>query len=73
MKCDALLLCAQFLLTPGGPIAGECLPLNGSAGWVEIRLREPIEPLALSYEHLPPAIAYDARSAPLSITVVRPA
>lgn len=65
-------LCMQFLLTPGGPIPGECLPLNGSSGWVEVRLREPIEPLALSYEHLPTSIAYDSRSAPLSVSVVRP-
>ena len=61
----------QFLLTPGGPVPGNCLALNGSNGWVDIRLRQPIEPAALSYEHVPTSIAYDSSSAPLSISVVR--
>ena len=62
---------AQFLLTPGGPVPGECLALNGSSGWVDIRLRQPIEPSALSYEHVPASINYDSSSAPLRISVVR--
>ncbi len=65
--------CAQFLLTPGGPVPGDCLALNGSAGWVDIRLRQPIEPAALSYEHVPTSIAYDSSSAPLRVSVVRSA
>ena len=61
---------AQFVLTPGGPVPGECLPLNGSKGEVIIHLREPIVPTALTYEHVPSAITYDFRSAPSDITVV---
>ena len=60
------------MLTPGGPVPGECLPLNGSKGEVIIHLREPIIPTALTYEHVPSAITYDFRSAPSDITVVRP-
>ena len=59
------------MLTPGGPIPGECLPLNGTSGEVIIHLREPIVPTALTYEHVPSAITYDFRSAPSDITVVR--
>ena len=62
----------QFVLTPGGPVPGECLPLNGSKGEVIIHLREPIVPTALTYEHVPSAITYDFRSAPSDITVVGP-
>ena len=58
------------MLTPGGPVPGECLPLNGSKGEVIIHLREPIVPTALTYEHVPSAITYDFRSAPSDITVV---
>lgn len=60
----------QYILTPGGPIPGECLPLNGSKGYVDIKLREPIVPTAMTYEHLPSSIAYDIRSAPQDISVV---
>jgi SUN domain-containing protein 1/2 len=60
----------QFVLMPGGPIPGECLPLNGSKGYVDIKLRQPIIPTALTYEHVPSSIAYDIRSAPQDLTVV---
>lgn len=49
---------------------GECLPLNGTKGEVIIHLREPIIPTAVTYEHVPSAITYDFRSAPMDITVV---
>ncbi len=62
----------QFILTPGGPVPGECLPLNGTKGEISIRLREPIIPTAITYEHVPSAITFDFRSAPNDITVVSP-
>ena len=66
------LACAmQFVLTPGGPVPGECLPLNGTKGEITIHLREPIIPTAVTYEHVPSAITFDFRSAPNDITVVR--
>ena len=74
MPSSASLTCVvcdlQFILTPGGPVPGECLPLNGSKGEVVIHLREPIIPTAVTYEHVPSAITYDFRSAPRDITVV---
>ncbi|CAL5221608.1 g3828 [Coccomyxa viridis] len=60
----------KFILTPGGPVPGECLPLNGTKGEISIRLREPIIPTAITYEHVPSAITFDFRSAPNDITVV---
>ena len=60
----------QFVLTPSGPVPGECLPLNGTKGEISIRLREPIIPTAVTYEHVPSAITFDFRSAPNDITVV---
>ena len=60
----------QFVLTPGGPVPGECLPLNGTKGEISIRLREPIIPTAITYEHVPSAITFDFRSAPNDVTVV---
>jgi hypothetical protein len=65
-----LLLCLQYLLTPGGPIPGECLALNGSKGYVDVKLRNAIVPTALTYEHVPTSIAYDIRSAPQDMSVV---
>ena len=64
------MLCLQYLLTPGGPIPGECLALNGSKGYVDIKLRNAIVPTALTYEHVPTSIAYDIRSAPQDMSVV---
>lgn len=63
--------CLQYLLMPGGPVPGECLALNGSQGYVDIKLRSAIVPTAITYEHVPSSIAYDIRSAPQDITVVR--
>ncbi len=62
--------CLQYVLMPGGPIPGECLPLNGSKGFVDIKLRSAIVPTALTYEHVPTSIAYDIRSAPQDMSVV---
>ena len=69
---EIVLLCLQYVLMPGGPIPGECLPLNGSKGFIDIKLRSAIVPTALTYEHVPTSIAYDIRSAPQDMSVVGP-
>ena len=51
-------------------MTAEHLPLNVTKGEVIIHLREPIIPMAVTYEHVPSAITYDFRSAPMDITVV---
>lgn len=58
----------QFLLTPS-PQPGQCLPLAGNSGFVDIHLAQPIHPTAFSYEHIPAATAFDIRSAPHSLKV----
>lgn len=71
--CNGTYDCAvlpQYVLMPGGPIPGECLPLNGSKGFLDIKLRSAIVPTALTYEHVPTSIAYDIRSAPQDMSVV---
>lgn len=59
----------QLLL---GPVSqpGACLPLVGSSGWVDIRLARPIHPSAFTYEHIPPSIALDIRTAPRNLTLL---
>lgn len=49
------------------PVAapGRCLALNGSSGYVDIRLAAPVRPpISFTYEHVPASIAHDVRSAP---------
>ena len=58
----------QLLLSPGNS-AGECLPLNGSTGHVDIRLRQKIVPHAVTIEHLPRSLAFDISSAPKDILI----
>ena len=43
---------------------GQCFPLNGSHGYVDILLHNPIAITGFSLEHIPSAIAYDVTSAP---------
>lgn len=62
--CDFM----QLLLSPGNS-AGECLPLNGSTGHVDIRLRQKIVPHAVTIEHLPRSLAFDISSAPKDILI----
>lgn len=58
----------QLLLAPvAGP--GNCLPLVGASGWVDVRLAAPIHPTAFSYEHIPASIAYDISSAPRGLAL----
>ncbi|KAL4858223.1 tRNA pseudouridine(38/39) synthase [Chlorella vulgaris] len=50
---------------------GECLPLVGSSGYVDVRLTEPIRPSAVTYEHVPAAIqrSLNIGSAPRNLTL----
>ncbi|RWR79719.1 protein SAD1/UNC-84 domain-containing protein [Cinnamomum micranthum f. kanehirae] len=55
---------AQKMLEPSFGEPGQCLPLKGSSGFVEIRLRTPIIPKAVTLEHVAKSVAYDRSSAP---------
>ena len=59
----------QLLLSPISQ-PGACLPLVSSSGWVDIRLARPIIPTAVSYQHIPAAVAHDIRSAPRNLTLL---
>ena len=53
---------------------GQCFPLNGDHGYVDILLHNPIAITGFSLEHIPSAIAYDVTSAPnvVSLEVLAP-
>lgn len=53
----------QKLLTPA-MAPGQCFPLNGSSGYVDIKLHNHIAITGFSLEHIPSSIAYDVTSAP---------
>ncbi|XP_043687127.1 SUN domain-containing protein 1-like [Telopea speciosissima] len=55
---------AQKMLQPSFGEPGQCFPLSGSSGWVEIRLRSTIVPEAITLEHVAKIVAYDRSSAP---------
>jgi len=48
---------------------GQCWPMAGSNGWIVIKLREPIIPDAITYEHLAPSNAADFTTAPKTYSV----
>eukprot|EP00239_Pterosperma_sp_CCMP1384_P010161 CAMPEP_0197863702 /NCGR_PEP_ID=MMETSP1438-20131217/41362_1 /TAXON_ID=1461541 /ORGANISM="Pterosperma sp., Strain CCMP1384" /LENGTH=360 /DNA_ID=CAMNT_0043481703 /DNA_START=192 /DNA_END=1274 /DNA_ORIENTATION=+ len=50
-------------------VPGNCLALNATTGYIEIRLRQKIVPSAFTLEHIPQKYAYDTSSAPKSVTV----
>eukprot|EP00887_Chlorella_sp_A99_P008017 scaffold12.g8017.t1 len=61
----------QFLLAPiTSP--GLCLPLasGGARAYVDIRLARAIHPTAVTYEHIPASVAFDARTAPRNLTLL---
>ena len=58
----------QLLLAPSNA-PGVCLPLSGSAGFADIRLRQPIRATAVSLQHISASIAFDIRSAPREVAV----
>ncbi|CAN8269483.1 unnamed protein product [Cochlearia groenlandica] len=55
---------AVKVLTPSFGEPGQCFPLKGSSGFVQVRLRTPIIPEAVTLEHVSKAVAYDRSSAP---------
>ncbi|CAH2054155.1 unnamed protein product [Thlaspi arvense] len=55
---------AAKMLTPSFGEPGQCFPLKGSSGYVQVRLRTPIIPEAVTLEHVSKAVAYDRSSAP---------
>ncbi|CAI5509743.1 unnamed protein product [Closterium sp. Naga37s-1] len=57
---------AQVVLAPGR-FPGNCLPLKGQQGHIDIRLRSTIVPRAFTLEHLPKSIAYEIHSAPKDV------
>ena len=50
-------------------VPGVCLPLSGAAGFVDVRLRQPIRATAVSLQHIPASIAFDVRSAPRDVVL----
>ena len=62
--CDVV----QKLLTPA-MAPGQCFPLNGSSGFVDIRLHNRIAVTGFSLEHIPSSIAYDVTSAPAVVSL----
>ncbi|KAK1360358.1 SAD1/UNC-84 domain protein 1 [Heracleum sosnowskyi] len=55
---------AVKMLRPSFGEPGECFALNGSSGFVEIKLRKAIVPEAVTLEHVAKSVAYDRSSAP---------
>ncbi|KAL0911623.1 hypothetical protein M5K25_019777 [Dendrobium thyrsiflorum] len=55
---------AQKMLQPSFGEPGQCFPLQGNSGFVEIRLRTWIIPDAITLEHVSKSVAYDRSSAP---------
>ncbi|GAU43446.1 hypothetical protein TSUD_140830 [Trifolium subterraneum] len=55
---------ANLMLNPSFGEPGQCFPLKGSSGFVQIRLRSEIIPEAITLEHVAKSVAYDRSSAP---------
>ncbi|URE44605.1 Sad1 UNC-like C-terminal domain containing protein [Musa troglodytarum] len=55
---------AHKMLEPSFGEPGQCFPLQGSSGFVELRLRTGIIPEAVTLEHVANSVAYDRSSAP---------
>ncbi|XP_010904737.1 SUN domain-containing protein 2 [Elaeis guineensis] len=55
---------AQKMLEPSFGEPGQCFALQGSSGFVEIRLRTGIIPEAVTLEHVSKSVAFDRSSAP---------
>uniref|UniRef100_J3KYM1 SUN domain-containing protein n=1 Tax=Oryza brachyantha TaxID=4533 RepID=J3KYM1_ORYBR len=54
----------QKMLQPSFGEPGQCFPLQGSSGFVEIKLRKGIIPDAITLEHVSKDVAYDMSTAP---------
>lgn len=55
---------AEKMLKPSFGEPGQCFPLKGSSGFVQIKLRTAIIPEAITLEHVAKSVAYDRSSAP---------
>ncbi|KAE8709198.1 protein ETHYLENE INSENSITIVE 3-like isoform 1 [Hibiscus syriacus] len=55
---------ADKMLKPGFGEPGQCFPLKGSNGFIQIKLRTAIIPKAVTLEHVAKSVAYDRSSAP---------
>ncbi|KAM7266986.1 hypothetical protein ACFE04_009152 [Oxalis oulophora] len=55
---------ADKMLKPSFGEPGQCFPLKGSSGFVQIKLRTAIVPEAITLEHVAKSVAYDRSSAP---------
>ncbi|KAJ0977554.1 hypothetical protein J5N97_013028 [Dioscorea zingiberensis] len=60
---------AKKMLEPSFGEPGQCFALQGSNGFVEVRLREVIVPEAVTLEHVSKSVAYDRSSAPKTCRV----
>ncbi|KAL5568746.1 hypothetical protein UlMin_025321 [Ulmus minor] len=55
---------AVRMLKPSFGEPGQCFPLRGSSGFVQIKLRTAIIPEAITLEHVAKSVSYDRTSAP---------
>ncbi|CAN1747891.1 SUN domain-containing protein 1 [Linum perenne] len=55
---------ASKMLRPSFGEPGQCFPLKGTSGFMEISLRKAIVPEAVTLEHVAKSVAYDRSSAP---------
>ncbi|KAK1292130.1 hypothetical protein QJS10_CPB17g01625 [Acorus calamus] len=55
---------AQKMLEPSFGEPGQCFALNGSSGFVEIKLKMAIIPEAITLEHVAKSVSYDSSTAP---------
>ncbi|GMI73281.1 SAD1/UNC-84 domain protein 1, ARABIDOPSIS SAD1/UNC-84 DOMAIN PROTEIN 1 [Hibiscus trionum] len=55
---------ADKMLKPSFGEPGQCFPLKGSNGFIQIKLRTAIIPEAITLEHVAKSVAYDRSSAP---------
>ncbi|XVF82595.1 hypothetical protein PTKIN_Ptkin16aG0062100 [Pterospermum kingtungense] len=60
---------AEKMLKPSFGEPGQCFPLKGSNGFVQIKLRTAIIPEAITLEHVGKSVAYDRSSAPKNCRV----
>ncbi|XP_027155945.1 SUN domain-containing protein 2-like [Coffea eugenioides] len=60
---------AEKMLRPSFGEPGQCFPLKGSSGFVQIKLRTAIIPEAVTLEHAAESVAYDRSSAPQNCRV----
>lgn len=61
----------QLLLGPRVLVPGQCLALNGSTGFIDIKLREPTAISTVSLEHVPRNVAFDGLSAPKDFSILQ--